>query len=413
MDKSLEKFNKLNDSSTVKEETEHINIEKAWNDDTFFLRFKKDESFQLFENLILPKEFSALFHKDKNLYEFIFTPLKQDDEILSRKFEFVFNGKTFKAYYDKPSDVFIQIAKAFRETESSSVTDYRNLLKFRDFYRQDTLPEFVKRYFKDRIPVNFYIEGAFNEIKTEHIDIFKHLNFYMAYFDRSTPQIVLFDSEDSTEKEKYNIPCLSKENNFPTIINIRDIDQVLLDLMHVAKNTQNIRLKYIFYYQVLEYCSYYYLNNDLKRKLNNIVRNPDILNSSDKYAQYIVEEFKNFFKPNDDSQKLEKLIIDFCDYPDIKNELLANYEYFINGIEFDGGFKIPGIINTKECIENPPKNIMTNIKSNIEKIRNVLVHIRESRENKVIHPTERNNRLLIPYLYLLRRIAEVVAFRYE
>ena len=42
MDKSLEKFKKLNDYSNVKEETEHINIEKAWNDDTFFLRFKKD-----------------------------------------------------------------------------------------------------------------------------------------------------------------------------------------------------------------------------------------------------------------------------------------------------------------------------------------------------------------------------------
>lgn len=413
MNKSLKIFEKNNDYSIVKEETEHFNIEKAWNDDTFFLRFKKDESFKLFEKLILPKEFSALFHTGRNIYEFIYTPIKNNDEIINRKFEFLFNGKTFKAYYDKPTDIFIQIAKAFRETEASSVTDYRNLLKFRDYYRQDTLPEFIKKYFTDRIPINFYIEGPFNEITIEHIDIFKHLNFYMAYFDRGTPKIVLFDSKECEKNEKYNIPCLCKNSDFPSIINIREIDQVVLDLMHVATHTQNIRQKFIFYYQVLEYCSYYYLNNDLKRKLNNIVRNPDILNNSDKYSQYIVEEFKNFFKPNDDSQKLEKVISDFCDYPDIKNELSANYEYFISSIEFDGGFNIQGIINTKDCIENPPKSIMTSIKTNIEKIRNVLVHIRESRENKAIHPTERNNRLLIPYLYLLRRIAEVVAYRFE
>ena len=56
---------------------------------------------------------------------------------------------------------------------------------------------------------------------------------------------------------------------------------------------------------------------------------------------------------------------------------------------------------------------MINIRKNIDIIRNVLVHVRESRENLVIKPTHRNSVLLRPYLYLLRRIAEIVVIKFE
>jgi len=42
-----------------------------------------------------------------------------------------------------------------------------------------------------------------------------------------------------------------------------------------------------------------------------------------------------------------------------------------------------------------------------------MVHVRESRENKVILPTRHNTDLLIPYMFLIRRIAEVVAYSHE
>ena len=56
---------------------------------------------------------------------------------------------------------------------------------------------------------------------------------------------------------------------------------------------------------------------------------------------------------------------------------------------------------------------MSLIRKNIDTIRNVLVHARESRENVVISPTYKNSDLLRPYLYLLRRIAEVVVIKFE
>lgn len=80
---------------------------------------------------------------------------------------------------------------------------------------------------------------------------------------------------------------------------------------------------------------------------------------------------------------------------------------------FDGGLKIPALISEKETFDTEPKGLVKTAKSNIEKIRNVLVHLRESRENKVILPTPKNNNLLIPYLHLIQRIAEKIAIQHE
>ena len=59
------------------------------------------------------------------------------------------------------------------------------------------------------------------------------------------------------------------------------------------------------------------------------------------------------------------------------------------------------------------QELINSIADRIERIRNVLVHIRESRENKVIFPTRNNNRKLLPYLYLVRRMSEIIAMKYN
>ncbi|MEM6772179.1 MAG: hypothetical protein AAF597_16515, partial [Bacteroidota bacterium] len=110
-------------------------------------------------------------------------------------------------------------------------------------------------------------------------------------------------------------------------------------------------------------------------------------------------------------QKLEKLVLSLCSYSEIKSEVLANVDYFTSDLEFDGGFKLNSLLSSKEHASNPPKDIMKTIVDRVDKTRNVLVHIRESRENKVIFPTKRNNRILTPYIQLIRRLAEIVAIK--
>ncbi|MGC3977786.1 MAG: hypothetical protein QM751_05835 [Paludibacteraceae bacterium] len=151
----------------------------------------------------------------------------------------------------------------------------------------------------------------------------------------------------------------------------------------------------------------------MKRNLNNILKNPDLISNHNKYSRLIIEEFKNNFKNNDDKIKLEKVVSDYCNYSEIEHEIKQNPTFFYEDINFDGGFILTAILKDKSEIENPPKDIMKKIVDRIDNIRNVLVHIRESRENKVILPTKRNHNLLFAYVFLLRRIAEKVAIKFD
>lgn len=412
MEHKLDIFKKNNPNSVVELSDNHTHIQKLWNDDTFFLRFKKSSNINFLNYLEFPERLSAIYHKRRKEYEIIFAPIKSDSHLIGRKFDFIFDGVKFTAEFKAPSSAFNCIASAFREYDAPSDTDYRNLRPFRDYNRRedDNTPDFVKRYFSDKIPINFFIKGPFDKIDS-HINLLKHLDFYMAYFERSSPKIVFFNEQNYNHS--FDQPCLTAKSNFPLCISSTKIDDVLLDLIQVARRGENARMSYIFYFQVLEYCAYYFLKNDLKRRLNNIVCNPDLIYNSGRYSELIIEEFKDHFKSNDDGMKLLQLINEFVTYEDIKNEISVNYQYFMKPVEFDGGFHLAAIIKGEDCIENPSKEIISTIKKNIEQIRNVLVHVRESRENKVIYPTEKNNQLIIPYLYLIRRIAEIIAFRYN
>jgi hypothetical protein len=403
MDKLIDK----NPTVEINTETEHINISKLWNDDTFMCRFPKSVDLKFLNELTFPEEFSAIIHNDSNEIEFIFAPLKSDDNIIGRKFDFNYKSKTFEISYEKSTDRLKTISKSFRETEESDESRYRNLRPFRDFLREDKSPS-MKRFFQGRELISFFVKGDLSVIK-DSFDFAKCLNFYMSFYDRKSPSIYIH--KEKLESESYSEFCHSVNNEFPSHINSVKVEPVLLDLFHIASETKNTRLKYIFYYQVLEYCSYYYLNEGLKRKLNNIVKNPDIINNSNYYSQLLIEEFKDHFKANNDKQKLEKLITENCNYHDIRNDIIINTEYFSKDLKFDGGFKIPALFNDASQAKNPPKDIMKSIIDRVDKIRNVLVHIRESRENKVILPTPKNNNMLIPYLFLLRRLSEIVAIK--
>lgn len=405
----MTEFKKLNPTVEIVTETEHINITGLWNDSSLMCRFPKETNLDILNSIILPEEFSAIIHNADNCIEFIFGPLHPEDSIINRKFEFNYNNENFELSYESPTLVLETIAKGFRPNEESTDTRYRNLRPFKDFYREDKTPG-MEKFFKDRVPISFFIKGNIDKIDN-YTEFAKHLNFYMKFYHRRSPAILIFSEKQ--EKDEFNEYCHTIENGFPEHINSIQIEPVILDLFHIATETPNIRMKYIFYYQVLEYCSYYYLNEDLKRKLNNVVKNPDIINNSNHYSKILVEEFKNYFKANDDRQKLEKLINNYVSYSDIQEEIIANYEYFSTDLEFEGGFKITALIKGEEDAKDPHKDILKSIVDRVDKIRNVLVHIRESRENKVILPTRKNNHLLIPYLFLVRRIAETIAIKYE
>ena len=402
MRKSLETiFKENNECVEFSSNNGKIILNKIWNDESFCFEFDSKRAMSFLKDLVFPKELFGIYHKDKELYEFIFLPLPGEYE---RSFDYVYQGSKYSLFYGEPSLEFKKLISHFVMNDISDINERAyGLLRYYRYYDEKI---------ESLTPVNFFIKGDFNSLShNDHITFFKHVNFMLSYYDRQSPTILIFDDSDSDISD-IKIPCLNTLYPFPKTLNSKKLDATLLELMEAARSSNSYRLKYIFYYQVLEYCSYYYIENDLKRKVRNIVKTPDILNC-DAYSQKILELLSDYTQNKPDSQRMDKTIMDFCNYDDIKNELLVNGKYFVDDLCFDGGLKISGLFKKIEDIDNEPNNIFLSIRKNIEKIRNVLVHARESRENVIIAPTHKNLLLLRPYLYLLRRIAEVVITRFE
>lgn len=403
--KRIHEFISNNDGAKAEIKDEHLIINNCWNDDSFQFKFSNEETIDYLNNIALPKELFAIFHKDKNLYEFIYLPLRTENK---REFSYYYCGKKFRLYFAKPTDEFVSLVTHVSLNNFEDINERAyGLIRYSQYYSFTEEDEQKKLY-----PTNFFIEGDFEDLSYEdHIIFFRHVNFMMSYYDRESPRILIYDSTEDSIIKDIIVPCKNKNESFPQIIRSNSFDSTLLELMEAARETNSFRLKYIFYFQVLEYCSYYYIENSLKRQITNIIKSPDILNS-EKYSNRIIEIYSDYFKSNKDEKRMERLLLDLCDYEDIRDELITNSKYFIEPLCFDGGFIVKSLFKDMDEIRNPPQNIISTIRKNIDSIRNVLVHARETRENAEIKPTKKNVQLIKPYLFLLRRIAETVVIKF-
>ena len=411
MHKSLSTLQKNNPDIELKELAKDYVVLNPWNDSSFAFMIPKTAKIPSFTNILLLEEFSSILDKKNNVWEFIYSPEKKDKEIISRKFKFIYDGKTYECSFEKSSRYLKFFAESFRLIKSETKTSYRNLRQFKDYYSKEK-PDYVKEYFKDRFPYSFYVKGDINAI-SDKIKFAKTLNFYLSYYDRLSPAIQIFNTDKIDFKTK--LPCYTLFDVFPSEINSSSIDLTLLDILSVASKTTDIRLEFIFYFQILEYAAYYYMENEDDSKLRQILKRPDINLNANDYIKEIMEVLSDRFNVHKSSDKtrLEKTIKKFCEIKDIELELKENKDSLNKKIVFDGGLKINGLFKDISAIESGGNGILNDVINNISKIRNVIVHLRESRENTVILPTERNNELLLPYLYLLRRISEKVAIQFE
>ncbi len=383
-------------------------LENVWNDESISIKFKKGSKISFLENIIFPEQLYAIFNKEENKIEFIYNLVDHDSKLLKRNFDFIFNNENFTCYFNEISEELKFIAKHFVENHLESATDYRNLRFLRDVLKHD----FLKNAFKKYKIASFCIQGDFEKISYDFVTLSKSLNFYMTYFDRETPKIIVY--EKISNGDEFKKGCFFEiSDSFPKKINSVSIDQTLLDTFMVANLTDNVRLKFIFYFQILEYSSYYYLDSKIQNRITQTFRSPEIYNKPEEFSKVIIEEMKDHFAQKDDSIKLEKTITENVSIEDISNEIKANKEYFANDLEFEGGLKINKLLKDASHFDSLKSDDLILIKKNIEKIRNVLVHLRESRENKVILPSKANDQKLLPYLYILRRIAEKVAINFS
>ena len=400
--KEIEQF--LNCS--LKEDGEKLKIIAPWNDETVNIEIENNaENIDSLKNIKLDPRLSAIYHFKEHKIEFIFAGVDNTSYFLNYKTDFVYKGQIYKTFYDSPSDVLVLLAKGLIKNEAGN-TNLRNLA-------------LVKEAIEENAPnikiVSYYITtDNFNE---DLVSIAKHINLYMHFYDKKAPHIIFHDTIDASRIE-YD------KSVTPQKISMTNIEDIILDLLYTVNCTQNIRLKYLLTYQVLEYYAYYYLDAEQKSSIESVIRNPDFLDRSSYYSNVLIDKIRDYAN-TDDKSRLKKLVAHYITLEDIVGEIKKYLPMLMKDIQFKGGFVLSAItsFNKTEAeanfttyekqFETKQKAILNELVDKCDKIRNVIVHVREHRENKVIYPTPSNHEKLIPYLVILQKIAELIAMRHH
>ena len=298
MKEAQRKFINNNKLSYKFEDNVHV-LSNCWGDSSFAFHFDDDTKFDVLENVYFPDNLYAIYHSDKLKYEFIFQPILSNSVLIGRSFDFIYKGNVFKASYGDPTSEFKLLADAFVDNllEMDDNRSCRNFKYFVDYY-QSVKNQILNTEYSTIVPINFFIQGPFNMLEESELFVFfKHVNFYMAFFDRKSPWI--FIDNHSKNHETYKVPCLFNINKeFPSQINATPINSDLLDLFSIARSAYTPRLQYLFYFQVLEFAAYYFIEHEFTNKIKGIIKNPDLLLQIDKYSKELIDELQNKYYKN-------------------------------------------------------------------------------------------------------------------
>ncbi len=325
--KRLNSFLTNNSYSDVEFIDKFLVVSKPWNDESLILpllRKAKSKSIEILNNLILPPKFTAIYHIDTNTMEYIYTRLKIDDPILSRKFVFNLDDKQYVCKFDRASERLMTLVNLYARARDSR-TDFRNLI----YLEEDSIEEEPTSV--GMIPISFYVSGFQKYDENEIEEVSEYLNFFMQYYDRGSPSI-LIHSLAELSKRFPSLECI--EGGFPNTISTRRKDPFLMDLILAASGVGS-RLQFIYCYQLLEYAAFYYADDEIRRELTQIVSAPDIHSNPEKYVARVLETTSDIRL--DDEAKVNRLIKTTCKPEVIYKEIELNKSYFSNTQEFEGG----------------------------------------------------------------------------
>lgn len=397
-------------------EDELFIIECPWGADDSRLAFPitDHELIRDLNNVILNPQFDAIFHIDTNEIEFIYGYNDPEEEPFKlhadRSFEIVLDGTKYTCRFDGPTDRLMNIARGFRRlpSESGEVV-VPQLLAFRDAQKLDKLPKRGQEYFEGRVARNFFVkpDKPFAEIDIELIA--RHINFASSYYDRRAPNITIRKNDGDVEKErKKQLQLIERE--FPESLTMPILDDFMLQLIEVARQTSP-RFAFVYYYQVIEYAGFYFLDSKAKRDLRQLLRDPSLINcAEDKVEQLFV--FLADLSHGDDV-KMKKVIEEYCDPKIIWRDVINDKEFFTSSIAFDGGFELASLIAEDTSEQTWCTMWMPKLYDHLTKIRNCLVHARERRQSNVILPSRSNTRKIEAYVHVIARVAEQIALNRE
>lgn len=410
----LASFTGHNPHCSVSIDGKDLLVEKPWGGDDARFRFPLTEKLTIDElnHIRFHQKFDAIIHDDSGHIEFIYGFLNPEEEnnkgVIDRRFVVHFEGKTFECFFAEPTKRMLMIARGFERLPSDMPNrSAPQLLPFRDFQNLDGLREANKKYFVGKIPRNFFIKSEAIPVDGQLENLARHINFLLRYYDRSSPVISIHDTDNMGEMSACK-PIRHIEGEFPKELVVQPIDDILLKLLEVARASQP-RFAFLYYYQVIEYAGYYYVDEGTKKALRNHLKDPAVINCGDEKIADLFSIFSEI--SHSDDVKMRKVIEEHCDPSVIWREVENDIGFFCTENSFRGGFELKPLVSRDTTKAAWEAMWMPKLFDQLTKIRNSIVHARERRENKVILPTRTNNKMLSHYIPVIARVAEQIALK--
>ena len=374
---------------------------RPWGEDAIEIPLGSDDDVlcEALNAVRLPPRFTAIWHEDTRDFEVIFTVLEKENRLLHRSFEFRYKGACFQCSFGPSSTRLRAIARKARLAGRPSPSDYRNLLPF---YRYELSLEAdpSSSYVASGEPISFWIRGL-DQYDDDYVrDLARNLNFHMSYFDRRTPNIIIHEEPPATDGVRNLNP--PSTDDFPATLSGKDIDQHLLILWESARRGDPF-LRFIHYYQILEYAGFYHFRDKVRSDIERAIIAPDAVSRPGRVAQQILEIISTDRRR--DEEKITEMIAECVDLPEMWEILDGSLSTFSESIELDGGFILPALVSASVSYEEFEGSWNERFPSALHRVRNALVHARESRQSTMIAPTTANYARLSPWLLPLSQTA--------
>lgn len=382
-------------------------ILKPWNDTSVSITIPSDyEDLSIALNtVLLPERLTAIWHADTLKLEVIWTALKlpaSQKDIFGRKFSFLFKGADHNCSFDKSSEQLIEITKN-TFPRGITTTNHRNI---QSFYHYSNMSEKLKDSLAVEFPKSFWID---NIVWSEDhvVDIINNLNFYLTYYDDSSPTVVVHTPEtpknSPTRKTRYI------HGAFPEKIVGRGLNDNLLSFW-VAADAGNPVMRFILYYRIIEFASHHYIEDDVRHELRKMLSSPHVGANLSEIIERIIDVTST--RKLEDIPKFKSIVNGCVDPRLIWKEIQTNPNFFTKQTKFEGGFTVRSLIHTDDKEDAFCDKSLDGFCDLLRKIRNALSHGRDQETGGVISPTTRNFQLLQPWVHLIGTAAgEVVLYK--
>lgn len=407
LEKKLSSFIKANPYSSIGKANDEMDaIIRPWDDESLVILIPEDEIEQkelikVLNKVVMPKEFSAIYHAKSKRLEVIWTAYRlpqEMDDVKTRQFDFNFNGNTHTCRFDSASPELVRIAK-YAYPVAVSETMFRNI---------QSLSQYAKNKNPDKLPpsfiapISFWINNVDNE-PDKLVPLINNINFYMTYYDHMSP-VILVHQDDKIEREISSSRYAF--GKFPEKIKGRELNSTLKQFWFAGRTGDEAR-RFTYMYRIIEYASHHYIDVQVRSSLKKTLLSPHAdVNDPDFIEQIVADVNKN---KADEYARFEMLFRATVDMERLWSAVNVNLGFFAERVEFDGGFCLEPLV-APGCRKDDFINC-GHLPKRFRDIRNALSHGRDQKTGTVITPTKRNGRLLQPWIPVITTAAgEVIMF---